>query len=479
VLGDTGPPSIVLRAFLRASRRHVSDRWSVPKMFPRHYPQPARLQRMLEPIFLRVFTFPSLERLEQAASLCSLPSGFDVSLLALASLRRLAEDTSPRARRLYEFAKKRRDRFVFADGSYEWIALIAADLFFARAFGLVENEREASSELRKIVYEGDGWLRGDTVTPHVWDTALTVIALRTAGVSKEDPMIKKAGNYLREARSPVHGMWGWAYWRGMREKRSYADTDTTATACMALAACGESARGNILATAAQGLTTMQERSGAFSLYADGVVRPNWCWVSNASRSLQALVAGGLSPHHEAIRRGTTWLLSQQQPDGSWVDGWCVRYIYGTVMALEALLRCGRLTPISPETVSARNWLLSQQNVDGGWGENWSGARSASTCEQTGLALHGLYLASAADSCPLDAIKAGAKWLIEHQRLDGTWDSSYFMNFGFGLGCAEAQLTMSWALHGLAQAIKLLARTRPNRSGWRKSACTEADGLTGE
>jgi hypothetical protein len=60
---------------------------------------------------------------------------------------------------------------------------------------------------------------------------------------------------------------------------------------------------------------------------------------------------------------------------------------------------------------------------------------------------------------MDAIKAGAMWLVEHQRRDGAWDSSYFMNFGFGLGCADAQLTVVWALYGLGQAIKALARAK--------------------
>src|SRR5207253_3860725 len=47
VLADRGPPSIALRAFLRASRRHVTDRWSVANMFPRHYPNPSRFWRAL------------------------------------------------------------------------------------------------------------------------------------------------------------------------------------------------------------------------------------------------------------------------------------------------------------------------------------------------------------------------------------------------------------------------------------------------
>src|SRR5207253_1773957 len=102
----------------------------------------------------------------------------------------------------------------------------------------------------------------------------------------------------------------------------------------------------------------------------------------------------------------------------------------------------------PETMRAVNWLLKEQNSDGGWGEKWSGESSRSTCEHTGLALYGLCLASAPDAYStqvIQAIQAGVRWLTEHQRSNGTWESVYFMNFGFGLGCANAQLTMVWAL----------------------------------
>src|SRR3989442_840764 len=108
----------------------------------------------------------------------------------------------------------------------------------------------------------------------------------------------------------------------MATRRPYLDTDDTGLACTALASCGEPQHSQTLAKAARGLLRMQENSGAFSTFGDGAMRPNWCWLSNSARALQALVASGLPLRHESVARAVRWILSQQQENGSWVDGWC-------------------------------------------------------------------------------------------------------------------------------------------------------------
>jgi squalene-hopene/tetraprenyl-beta-curcumene cyclase len=348
---------------------------------------------------------------------------------------------------------------MFEDGSYEWMVCLLADMFRTSACNVELEGRSASSALRRIEYQRGGWLRGREVSTNIFDTGLTVLALRAAQIPRQDPLISRAVAFLKEAASPDHHMWSWSYYPGMGANRRYLDTDDTGLACMAVASCGEPEDSQILTEAAKGLLRMQENSGAFSTFGDGAMRPNWCWISNSARALQALIASGLSLRHESVARAVNWLLSQQQPDGAWVDGWCSRYIYGTVIALEALVRTNAVSVGDSRTVRAVEWIVKEQNADGGWGEDWRGARSSSTAEHTGLAVYALCVASAPESLPVRAIEAGLHWLIENQRSDGSWRPSYFVNFGLGSGFANSQMPVVWALHGLGQAMEALARDK--------------------
>ncbi|MFD2348613.1 prenyltransferase/squalene oxidase repeat-containing protein [Nonomuraea ferruginea] len=79
------------------------------------------------------------------------------------------------------------------------------------------------------------------------------------------------------------------------------------------------------------------------------------------------------------------------------------------------------------------WLESHRNQDGGWGEDlrsytdpaWIG-RGASTPSQTAWAL--MALLAAGERSPV--VDAGVRWLVEHQRPDGTWDEPHFTGTGF-------------------------------------------------
>jgi squalene-hopene/tetraprenyl-beta-curcumene cyclase len=225
---------------------------------------------------------------------------------------------------------------------------------------------------------------------------------------------------------------------------------------MALAACGERPDSEILSSAADGLMEMQEESGAFSTFGDGTLRPNWCWLSNTARSLQALVTSGRSLDDAPVRRALSWILGQQNADGSWIDGWCSRYIYGTAIALETLFECGALSGKDQAATRAVAWLLQEQNPDGGWGEDWRGTRARSSAEHTGLAVYALSRAIAAGgACPVQSIEAGINWLIQNQRDDGSWAPCYFVNSGFGTGFADSHLPIVWALHGLAEGRRAL------------------------
>ncbi len=136
----------------------------------------------------------------------------------------------------------------------------------------------------------------------------------------------------------------------------------------------------------------------------------------------------------AAQAGVRWLLSEQEADGSWFGRWGVNHIYGTGAAVPGLIAAG----VHPESDSIRRavaWIERHQNDDGGWGEDprsyaeprWIG-RGPSTASQTAWALLALHAAGETS----DAMAEGVAWLARTQRPDGTWDEPQYTGTGFPL-----------------------------------------------
>jgi len=139
----------------------------------------------------------------------------------------------------------------------------------------------------------------------------------------------------------------------------------------------------------------------------------------------------------AARRGVQWLIDRQEPGGSWFGRWGVNHVYGTGAVLPALIAAG--VPPSADCIRrAVRWLSEHQNEDGGWGEDprsyddpaWIG-RGPSTASQTAWALLALHAArgALADGCSR-AIELGVRWLMDTQRADGSWDEREYTGTGF-------------------------------------------------
>jgi squalene-hopene/tetraprenyl-beta-curcumene cyclase len=158
------------------------------------------------------------------------------------------------------------------------------------------------------------------------------------------------------------------------------------------------------------------------------------------------------------RRGIRWLIDEQEADGSWFGRWGVNHVYGTGAAVPALLAVG-LDPSHECIRRAVTWLEEHQNEDGGWGEDprsyddpgWIG-RGPSTASQTAWALLALHAAqgpgessgasapSEANGAPADgaersafasgALERGVSWLVASQRSDGTWEEPQYTGTGF-------------------------------------------------
>jgi squalene-hopene/tetraprenyl-beta-curcumene cyclase len=104
----------------------------------------------------------------------------------------------------------------------------------------------------------------------------------------------------------------------------------------------------------------------------------------------------------------------------------------------ALIAAG-VKPGKPAIQRAVAWLEAHQNPDGGWGEDMRSyddpglaGRGESTASQTAWALLALLAAQQGGSAgPEDAaVERGVRWLIDHQREDGTWDEPQYTGTGF-------------------------------------------------
>ncbi|MGC1733631.1 MAG: squalene--hopene cyclase [Pseudonocardiaceae bacterium] len=299
----------------------------------------------------------------------------------------------------------------------------------------------------------DGWVRRlEACQSSVWDTVLAVTALLDAGVPAEDPAVAQASDWLIGEEVRVPGDWavrrprlapgGWAF---EFHNDTYPDTDDTAEAVLALRRVGLADR-SALDRGVAWLIGMQSKDGGWAAFdADNtrtlctklpfcdfgeVIDPPSADVT--AHVVEALAAEGLA-QHPACRRGVTWLLAAQEPDGSWFGRWGANYVYGTGGAVPALIAAG----IPADSLCVRRavrWLARHQNDDGGWGEDlrsyvdrsWAG-RGESTASQTAWALLALLAAGEGAS---EAAQRGVQWLCDTQRPDGSWDEPQFTGTGF-------------------------------------------------
>ena len=303
-------------------------------------------------------------------------------------------------------------------------------------------------------YEGFTWL--EACQSPVWDTALALVALVDAGVERNDPRLVEGADWLLDRQvTEVAGDWalrrpglppgGWAF---EYHNVNYPDVDDTAICALALRRVEHPEPGRVeraLSRGVEWMFGMQSAGGGWGAFdADNtrtLVRDlPFCdfgeVIDPPSADVTAHVVEVLTHEPGAANSsaaGVSWLLAEQEDDGSWFGRWGVNHIYGTFSALCALAEAG--VPRDAESVRrAVHWLLEHQNADGGWGEDcrsyvdpaWIG-RGDSTASQTAWALLGLHAAGDASG---DAAARGIEWLVRMQRPDGGWDEPQYTGTGF-------------------------------------------------
>ena len=313
----------------------------------------------------------------------------------------------------------------------------------------------------------------------VWDSSLTLKALRLAGVDPEDSMIRHGEDWLVARQTTELGDWrhrcaarpgGWAF---EYHNEFYPDNDDTAMALMILAGSfpegeinrrvavesfvppqtGQNDRRLVLQKSAQTgrewLLAMQNKDGGWGAFDKGNTMELLCHVPFADhnamidpstpdltgRVLESFGRQGyrLGDGHPFLKHAARFMRKEQLPDGSWFGRWGVNYLYGTWQALTGLTAIG--VPTDDEAIRAgANWLLAQQQADGGWGESPDSYDNAllkgkgnPTASQTAWAVMGLLAAGLVDH---PSTRRGVAFLLNRQRPDGRWDEPEFTGTGF-------------------------------------------------
>lgn len=296
-------------------------------------------------------------------------------------------------------------------------------------------------------------------TSPVWDTVLSGLALQEDTETDQKPVHAALDWLLTKQVLDEPGDWrdnnpnlpggGWAF---QYANPHYPDLDDTAAVAWALALTRKHTNSDsyeqALHRAVNWLAGMQSSNGGFAAFdVDNTYHylneipfaDHGALIDPPTSDVTARCVGVLSlfgqPHHqEAVQRGITFLLHEQEANGAWFGRWGTNYIYGTWSVLEAL----RLARIDINHMSMRRavqWLKSIQRKDGGWGESndsyldphLADRIETSTSFQTAWALLGLMAAGEVNS---QAVHNGVNYLLRSQSSNGLWEDPWFTAPGF-------------------------------------------------
>jgi squalene-hopene/tetraprenyl-beta-curcumene cyclase len=352
----------------------------------------------------------------------------------------------PRAR---ETAMRWLQQTQGSNGSFEESAFLTSVIiacWTAAGFGDLSWLAPAVRFVVASQREDGGWpIDRDLET---FDTDLTVFAFsETAGpvpngAAVRDWLLARQFEDVCFPTGAIPGGWAWAMPAG------WPDTDDTAYTVLALRKLDVPAYAPAIQRGVHWLEHMQNANGAWPTFVRNSHMPfdHDCpyITGHALSALQA--AGRLRERPLILRRALRYLARVQRYDGSFASIWFREAIAGTASVLEALADCGLLH--TPMAAAARDFLLRSQNDDGGW----AGLRlqQQSTAEETAWALLALL------RCPPDetitrAVRRGIRWLIAHQRADGTWAETPIGLYYSAMWYADSYYAITLPAQALARA----------------------------
>ena len=324
----------------------------------------------------------------------------------------------------------------------------------------------------------------------IWDTCLSLSAMREAGVPSDHEAVKDAVDWLFEKLITSPGDWAYrapglepAGWAFQFENTYYPDVDDTPMVLMALqrarAMDCEKYR-NKMEKAVNWLVGMQSSDGGWGSFD---IDNNYLYLNKipfadhgalldpstsdlTGRCVELLCMLGYDRDFPPVSRALAFLRNEQEECGAWFGRWGVNYVYGTWSVLKGLKLAGE-DMSQPYIQKAVAWLKSCQNSDNGWGEScksYAGVACAgkgtSTVSQTAWALLGLMAAGEVKS---SSVQRGIHYLLNAQGGEGSWEEKLYTGTGF-------PMVFYLRYHGYCQYFSLwaLGEYRRLRAGGKTS-----------
>lgn len=359
------------------------------------------------------------------------------------------------------------DRFAKSDGLGAIFPPIIWSIISLRCLGYSEDSPEVQTALKELekltIHEGDT-ARLEPCRSPVWDTAISVIALREAGVSADAAPLRLAIDWLlsKEVREP--GDWSVrkpeiepAGWYFEFNNEFYPDIDDTIMTTMALAKC---LPGDSHAAWTAEFVPGDNKPRVPSV-ADKVNTVVFGTITSPGRA--AADVDRMRPMLSAIERAVRWISAMQCRNGGWAafDADNDRELFTRVpfadhnamidpptadITARTLEMYGRLGVgrQHPTLERAINYVWSDQQPDNSWYGRWG----VNYIYGTWQVLVGLTAIGVPGSDP--RLQAGANWLRRMQQSSGGWGEtplSYDRPELRGAGTPTPSQT-AWALMGL-------------------------------
>ncbi|MBX9976481.1 squalene--hopene cyclase [Cytobacillus firmus] len=352
-------------------------------------------------------------------------------------------------------AKKYMLERIEQDGTfYSYFSSTFLMIFALLSLGYSKDDpiiKNAVAGLKSLRTDIDGLPHMQYANAGVWNTSLINAALQLAGLSPEDPAVKKANTYLLKRQHDQFGDWvihnpnalpgGWGF-SDVNTRNPDVDDTTASLRSIARSVEGSSIQQEAWDRGTQWLLSMQNEDGGWPSFERNTENP---WLDFlpiekgeymfgdptsadlTGRTLEFLGNYTNLPDQDpAVQNAMNWMLNNQEQNGSWYGRWGVCYIYGTWAAVTGLIASG-LSKDHPSIRKSADWLKGIQNEDGGWGESCLSDSektyvplNASTITDTAWALDALI---AAEDQPTETIQKGIHYLI--QSIDKEdWTTAY-------------------------------------------------------